>query len=78
MPVRFGAQNVLGSPDDRNLACLCETMVLALDGARRSHSIGNRIAYDEAMFVHDRAAVHGFTPYVETSGEHPARAVSGV
>jgi predicted amino acid dehydrogenase len=49
MPVRFGAQNVLGSPDDRNLACLCETMVLALDGARRSHSIGNRIAYDEAM-----------------------------
>jgi acetylornithine/succinyldiaminopimelate/putrescine aminotransferase/predicted amino acid dehydrogenase len=65
MPLRFGIQNILGSPDDRNLACLSETMVLALDGAQRHYSIGNRFSYEEALHVYRRAEVHGFTPHVE-------------
>jgi hypothetical protein len=58
--VSFGAQNVLGYPRGYNLACLSETMVLAMEGAHRHHSLGNMIDYDEALHIHDRARQHGF------------------
>jgi acetylornithine/succinyldiaminopimelate/putrescine aminotransferase/predicted amino acid dehydrogenase len=63
--VRFGEMNVLGCPTGVNLACLSECIVLAMEGVTRSHSIGNRIDYAEALGIFATAARHGFTPHVE-------------
>ncbi len=62
--IGFGAQNVLGYPPGLNLACLSETIVLSMEGARRSYSIGNRIPYDEARWIAQASLRHGFTPWV--------------
>ena len=66
--VTFGAQNVLGYPRGYNLACLSETMVLAMEGTRRSHSLGSTIDYDEALSIHDKARQHGFEYAVLVDG----------
>jgi acetylornithine/succinyldiaminopimelate/putrescine aminotransferase/predicted amino acid dehydrogenase len=63
--VRFGEQNVLGCPTGVNLACLSECIVLAMEGATRNYSIGNRIDYAEALSIFEAARRHGFTPYVD-------------
>jgi len=67
--VAFGAQNVLGYPRGVNLACLSETMVLAMEGTRRSHSIGNMIEYDEALAIFDKSRQHGFASAVLVDGQ---------
>jgi acetylornithine/succinyldiaminopimelate/putrescine aminotransferase/predicted amino acid dehydrogenase len=66
--ISFGAQNVLGYPRGYNLACLSETMVLAMEGARRSHSLGNMIDYDEALAIYDKSRQHGFAFAVLVDG----------
>lgn len=66
--IGFGAQNVLGYPPGLNLACLSETIVLSMEGARRSYSIGNRIPYSEASSIARAALRHGFTPWVPHNG----------
>jgi acetylornithine/succinyldiaminopimelate/putrescine aminotransferase/predicted amino acid dehydrogenase len=58
--IAFGAQNVLGYPRGYNLACLSETMVLAMEGATRSYSMGQRIDYTEALSIYDKSLKHGF------------------
>jgi acetylornithine/succinyldiaminopimelate/putrescine aminotransferase/predicted amino acid dehydrogenase len=63
--VRFGDLNVLGYPDGINLACLSETIVLALDGATGHHSLGNRIDYTQAVRIHQTAHKHGFNALLE-------------
>jgi hypothetical protein len=63
--VRFGDQNVLGYPDGVNLACLSESIVLAMEGATRSYSVGNRISYDEALMIFAAARKHGFSLYFD-------------
>ena len=66
-PMSFGRQNVLGYPHGLNLACLSETIVLAMEGVERCFSIGNRIDYDEALWIAAHARAHGFRPYVPES-----------
>jgi acetylornithine/succinyldiaminopimelate/putrescine aminotransferase/predicted amino acid dehydrogenase len=66
-PISFGRQNVLGYPRGLNLACLSETITLALEGPVKHYSLGNRIDYDEAVWISEAAARHGFTPYVPES-----------
>ncbi|MFZ3088265.1 MAG: aminotransferase class III-fold pyridoxal phosphate-dependent enzyme [Methylotenera sp.] len=58
--ISFGAQNALSYPRGYNLACLSETIVLAMDGAQRSYSIGNTIEYAEALDIYDKSLHHGF------------------
>jgi acetylornithine/succinyldiaminopimelate/putrescine aminotransferase/predicted amino acid dehydrogenase len=67
--VAFGAQNVLGYPRGYNLACLSETMVLAMEGTRHSHSIGNMIEYDAALSIFDKSRQHGFASAVLVDGQ---------
>jgi acetylornithine/succinyldiaminopimelate/putrescine aminotransferase/predicted amino acid dehydrogenase len=67
--IAFGAQNVLGYPRGINLACLSETMVLAMEGTQRSHSIGNMIEYDEALAIFDKSRQHGFSSAVLVDGK---------
>jgi acetylornithine/succinyldiaminopimelate/putrescine aminotransferase/predicted amino acid dehydrogenase len=63
--MRFGSLNVLGYPDGINLACLSESMVLALEGVSGHHSLGNRIDYADALRILQLAHKHGFDPLLE-------------
>ena len=56
----FGDQNVLGYPVGYNLACLSETISLAMAGARRSYSLGKKIDYAEALRIYSRSLSQGF------------------
>ncbi len=58
--LRFGPGNLQGLPAGIQLACLSETMLLALAGTTRHHGIGDDVALaevDEVMALADR---HGF------------------
>ena len=50
-PISFGRQNVLGYPRGLNLACLSETITLALEGAVKHYSLGNRIQYNQTLYI---------------------------
>jgi acetylornithine/succinyldiaminopimelate/putrescine aminotransferase/predicted amino acid dehydrogenase len=58
-PIHFGP-NVLGFRPGVNLACLAETMLLALEGDPGDHSIGQTIPLAEAHFIDALARRHGF------------------
>jgi predicted amino acid dehydrogenase len=59
--VRFGAGNLLGFPDGVQLACLSETILLALEGDRNNHGIGEDIPLVEVDYMMGLAERHGFT-----------------
>lgn len=63
--IQFGRQNVLGYQRGINLACLSETITLAMEGASRHHSLGSRIDIEEAHRIAEAALGHGFRPYIE-------------
>jgi len=63
--IAFGRQNVLGYPKGLNLACLSETITLAMEGARHHHSLGSRIDINEARRIAVAAHTHGFMPHIE-------------
>jgi acetylornithine/succinyldiaminopimelate/putrescine aminotransferase/predicted amino acid dehydrogenase len=63
--VCFGDQNVLDYPEGVNLACLSESIVLALEGAKRHYSVGNRIPYAEALDIYAASRRHGFSLYFD-------------
>ena len=65
-PYAFGRANVLGFHPSINLGCLSETIVLAMSGADRSYSVGDRIPHDEAFRINKLAQIHGFTPCIAT------------
>ena len=58
-PIHFGP-NVLGFRPGVNLACLAETMLLALEGELRDYSIGQTIPLAEAHYIDSLARRHGF------------------
>lgn len=58
-PIHFGP-NILGFRPGVNLACLAETMLLALEGELRDHSIGQTIPLAEAHALDAMARRHGF------------------
>ncbi|MEZ5421234.1 MAG: hypothetical protein R2708_28375, partial [Vicinamibacterales bacterium] len=72
-PVHFGP-NVLGFRPGVNLACLAETMILALEGETADYSIGQTIALAEAQRIDAMARRHGFrlAPHHWSTAEIPA------
>lgn len=58
--LRFGLGNLQGLPTGVQLACLCETIVLALAGVERDVGVGDEIALADAQWVAQLAAQHGF------------------
>ncbi len=58
--LRFGPGNLQGLPAGIQLACLCETMLLALAGTTRHHGIGDDVALAEVDEVMALAERHGF------------------
>jgi acetylornithine/succinyldiaminopimelate/putrescine aminotransferase/predicted amino acid dehydrogenase len=59
-PVRLGAGNLQGLPDGIQLACLSETMLLALSGETRDRGIGDDVPVEQVHEVMALAAQHGF------------------
>jgi predicted amino acid dehydrogenase len=62
--VRFGVRNVVGCTPGTNLACLSETIVLALSQVNRNYSIGPSTPLDESEKVLDLALAHGFSVHL--------------
>lgn len=58
--IKFGSANIVGLPIGVNLACLCETITLAMSGVKRNYSIGNEVPLNEAQEVLWLARKHGF------------------
>jgi predicted amino acid dehydrogenase len=58
---RFGVGNLQGYPDGIQLACLSETIVLALAGETADRGIGDDIPVSEAERMLALAAQHGFS-----------------
>jgi acetylornithine/succinyldiaminopimelate/putrescine aminotransferase/predicted amino acid dehydrogenase len=58
--VRFGAGNLNDLPDGVVLACLAETMLLALEGEARDTGVGYDVAVAEADRLLALARLHGF------------------
>ncbi|MDD4803187.1 MAG: aminotransferase III, partial [Syntrophomonas sp.] len=56
--VRFGPN--LGYRDGVNLACLSETILLALEGDCQDYSIGNKLDLDTVHYLRRLAKKHGF------------------
>jgi predicted amino acid dehydrogenase len=60
--VRFGAGNLQGLPDGIQLACLAETILLALEGDGRDHGVGEAVPLAEVDALLALARRHGFRP----------------
>lgn len=56
----FGRNNVIGLPTGVNLACLSETICLAMSQVTKDYSIGLNVPLTEAQFVYNEALKHGF------------------
>ena len=57
---RFGAGNLQNLPDGVTLACLAETIILALEGERRDYGVGDDVPLAAVDRVLALAARHGF------------------
>lgn len=57
--ISFGAN--LGYRDGVSLACLSETVLLALEGERQDYSIGNKLSLETVHYFRSIAHKHGFT-----------------
>jgi predicted amino acid dehydrogenase len=66
-PYLFGRANILGFDQTLNLACLSETVTLAMSGVKQSYSLGNRISYEQAQRVYRLALSHGFADCIATT-----------
>jgi len=64
---RFGRANILGFKPGFNLACLSETMMLAMNGVKQSYSIGTRPSYEQAQWIYETALAHGFSDCIATT-----------
>ena len=58
--LRFGPYNILGFPTGLNLACLSETMSLAMAQRTGHFSIGKSPSYEEALSIYHDAQAQGF------------------
>ncbi len=53
---------MVNAPVGVNLACLSETIALALDNADGHYSIGKTLDYSQARIILELARTHGFSP----------------
>ncbi len=60
--VTYSDCNVIDVPAGVNLACLSETIAVALEGVSVHQSIGKSIDYNDALAIRDIARKHGFIP----------------
>ena len=70
-PYAYGDSNLSGTPPGVNLACLSETLVLALNQSSGQFSIGKSLDYDQAKTLQTMAQHHGFHPVLSSHNTQP-------
>jgi acetylornithine/succinyldiaminopimelate/putrescine aminotransferase/predicted amino acid dehydrogenase len=73
----FGPGNLQGLPPGVALACLSETILLALEGTRVDHGVGDEVPLAEADFAMDICRRHGFRVAARGAGRLDAARVRG-
>ena len=73
----FGPGNLQGLPPGVALACLSETILLALEGTRVDHGVGDEVPLGEADFALEICRRHGFTVAARGAGRLDAARVRG-
>jgi len=73
----FGPGNLQGLPPGVALACLSETILLALDGTRVDHGVGDEVPLAEADFAMEMCRRHGFRVAARGAGRLDAARVRG-
>lgn len=58
---KWGSSNICHYPAGVNLACLSETIALAMEGVEKSYSLGSCIPFTEAKEVYNICIKHGFS-----------------
>ncbi|MDF1782514.1 MAG: aminotransferase class III-fold pyridoxal phosphate-dependent enzyme [Alcanivoracaceae bacterium] len=66
----FGENNVMGMPRGISLACLGETIVHTMAGARDNHSLSRNLDMAEAERIFECAVGYGFRPLMEQHYDH--------
>ena len=59
-PIAFGKPNILGFDSTVNLACLSETIVLAMSKAEGDFSLGKQLSIIQAREIYKTACEFGF------------------
>ena len=67
----YGDSNLSGTEPGVNLACLSETLVLALNQSSGQFSIGKSLNYEQAKDLQTMAQRHGFHPLLSSHGTQP-------
>jgi acetylornithine/succinyldiaminopimelate/putrescine aminotransferase/predicted amino acid dehydrogenase len=73
----FGPGNLQGLPPGVALACLSETILLALEGTRVDHGVGDEVPIGEADLALEMCNRHGFRVAARGAGRPGAARVSG-
>jgi acetylornithine/succinyldiaminopimelate/putrescine aminotransferase/predicted amino acid dehydrogenase len=73
----FGPGNLQGLPPGVALACLSETILLALEGTRVDHGVGDEVPIAEADFAMEICRRHGFRVAARGAGRLDAARVRG-
>lgn len=68
-PIKFGQSNILGFPADVNLACLSETIILAMAQLDGDYSIGKELDIVQAREIYRYSQKFGFKLPEEVIGE---------
>ncbi|WP_434526834.1 aminotransferase class III-fold pyridoxal phosphate-dependent enzyme [Photorhabdus asymbiotica] len=71
--VTYSDCNLIDVPAGVNLACLSETIAVALEGVTVHQSIGKSIDYNDALAIRDIARKHGFVPVQYTRNDQGER-----
>lgn len=58
--ILYSESNIVRVPDGTHLACLSETIAIALEGMSEHQSIGKKIDYNHALIIFNIARKHGF------------------
>jgi acetylornithine/succinyldiaminopimelate/putrescine aminotransferase/predicted amino acid dehydrogenase len=74
--IRFGVGNLQNLPDGVTLACLAETILLALEGERRDWGVGDDVPLAAADRMLALAARHGFRLPDSTGRRHASARIS--
>jgi predicted amino acid dehydrogenase len=73
--IRFGVGNLQNLPDGVTLACLAETILLALEGERRDCGVGDDVPLAAVDRMLALAARHGFR-LPDSAGRHASARIS--
>ena len=70
---RLSDSNIIGCRSGVNLACLSETIALAMEGVDQNYSVGREISISQAREVFSIAQDHGFNYFLEAASNRSSK-----